>query len=145
MTRNHTLSLLSLAILASLSATPAMAQDSPYFYGGFGLGSSKSKLDQDAQSNALLPITAIPVSIDKNNQDTACLSEKSCMLVKIRPDERGGCPEKYKNDRKTENKGQRMQHCRLAHLVCGMLSLEIGKRESGKIRNIGRYQREDAG
>lgn len=71
MTRNHTLSLLSLAILASLSATPAMAQDSPYFYGGFGLGSSKSKLDQDAQSNALLPITAIPVSIDKNNQDTA--------------------------------------------------------------------------
>jgi OOP family OmpA-OmpF porin len=71
MTRNHTLSLLSLAVLASLAATPALAQDSPYGYAGFGLGQSKSKLDQSAQSNSLLPSTAIPVSIDKNDKDTA--------------------------------------------------------------------------
>jgi OOP family OmpA-OmpF porin len=71
MTRNHSLTLLSLAVLASLAATPVLAQDSPYVYGGFGLGSSKSKLDQQSASDSLLPLGTSQVNIDRNTQDTA--------------------------------------------------------------------------
>lgn len=41
----HTLGLLALASLATLAATPALAQDDAYFYGGIGAGVSRSNLD----------------------------------------------------------------------------------------------------
>ncbi|MBK6854012.1 MAG: OmpA family protein [Burkholderiales bacterium] len=74
MTRHPSLTMLSLAVLASLAAAPVLAQDIPYYYGGFGLGQSKSKLDQQRMSDTLLGGAVPPVTqvdINRNDKDTA--------------------------------------------------------------------------
>jgi len=54
MTSPHTLRLLALASLAGLTALPAAAQDSPFYYLGLGAGQSRVNIDEGRIANRLL-------------------------------------------------------------------------------------------
>jgi OOP family OmpA-OmpF porin len=54
MNTKHTLRLLVLAGLGPVLATPALAQDHSYFYGGLSAGMSRTKIDEDRITASLL-------------------------------------------------------------------------------------------
>ncbi|CAD5365938.1 Outer membrane protein A precursor [Rubrivivax sp. A210] len=70
MTSVHKLSLLSLAVLATLMAVPADAQES-YYYGGFGIGQGRARIDDARISEALLERGFTTNSIAREERSSA--------------------------------------------------------------------------
>ena len=58
---------LCLASLVALSSTPAISQNAEHFYGGAGLGQSRSKIDDDRISTTLLGSTATSITHDQQD------------------------------------------------------------------------------
>ena len=62
---------LCLASLVALSSTPAISQNTEHFYGGAGLGQSRSKIDDDHINAALIGAGATSTSITHDQQDAS--------------------------------------------------------------------------
>lgn len=69
MTHRHTLSTMSLALLASFTTLPASAQDS-YYYGGIKAGEAHGKFDVDRISSSLLGSTPRATTLGRDDKDT---------------------------------------------------------------------------
>jgi OOP family OmpA-OmpF porin len=61
------LHVLCLASLAALGATPALSQNAAHFYGGAGLGQSRSNIDNNRISTTLIGSTAASITSDKED------------------------------------------------------------------------------
>jgi OOP family OmpA-OmpF porin len=61
------LHVLCLASLATLGSTPALSQNAEHFYGGAGLGQSRSNLDSNRISTTLIGSTAASITSDKED------------------------------------------------------------------------------
>jgi OOP family OmpA-OmpF porin len=67
----HTLRLVALAVLASLMALPAAAQQDSYSYGGIGVGQSRAKVDEQRSAAALLGTGITTDILSRDRRDTA--------------------------------------------------------------------------
>ena len=65
------LHVLCLASLAALGSTPAISQNAEHFYGGAGLGQSRSKIDDDRINAALIGSGLTSTSITHEQQDAS--------------------------------------------------------------------------
>ncbi len=68
MTPIHALRLLSLAGLGPLLCAPVLAQDSPYFYGGAGIGQSRAKFDEQRITDTVIPAGVTTTSISSDDR-----------------------------------------------------------------------------
>lgn len=68
MTPIHALRLLSLAGLGPLLCAPVLAQDSPYFYGGAGIGQSRAKFDEQRITDSVIPTGVTSTSISSDDR-----------------------------------------------------------------------------
>lgn len=68
MTPLHALRLLSLAGLGPLLCSPVLAQESPYFYGGAGLGQSRAKFDAQRITDTVIPAGLTTTSISSDDR-----------------------------------------------------------------------------
>jgi len=68
MTPIHALRLLSLAGLGPLLCAPLQAQESPYFYGGAGIGQSRAKFDEQRITDTVLPVGVTSTSISSDDR-----------------------------------------------------------------------------
>jgi OOP family OmpA-OmpF porin len=71
MKTNHALRLLGLAGLGALLATPALAQDGGYYYGGLSVGQSNTKIDDDRVIGSLLGTGLSTTALTRDEHDTA--------------------------------------------------------------------------
>ena len=67
----HTLRLVALAVLASLMALPAVAQQDTYSYGGIGVGQSRAQVDAQRSAAALLGSGVTTDILSRDRRDTA--------------------------------------------------------------------------
>lgn len=67
----HTLRLVALAVLASLMALPAAAQQDSYSYGGIGVGQSRATVNEQRSTAALLGAGITTDLISRDRRDTA--------------------------------------------------------------------------
>jgi OOP family OmpA-OmpF porin len=65
------LHVLCLASLAALGSTPALSQNAQHFYGGAGLGQSRSSIDDNRINAALIGAGATSTSISHDQQDAS--------------------------------------------------------------------------
>ena len=65
------LHVLCLASLAALGSTPAISQNAEHFYGGAGLGQSRSKIDDNRINAALIGAGATSTGITHEEQDAS--------------------------------------------------------------------------
>ncbi len=67
----HALRLLGLAAFGALIASPALAQESGYYYGGLSLGQSRARIDDQRISAALLAEGLRTTAMARDERDTA--------------------------------------------------------------------------
>jgi OOP family OmpA-OmpF porin len=65
------LHVLCLASLAALGSTPALSQNAQHFYGGAGLGQSRSSIDDNRINAALIGAGATSTSISHDQKDAS--------------------------------------------------------------------------
>ena len=70
MDKKHSPWLLSLAGLVALTAQPAFAQDSSYYYGGLGVGQSRAKIDEPRITASLLSGGLSTTGMTRDERDT---------------------------------------------------------------------------
>ncbi len=68
MTRTHPLRISALAAWACLTAVPALAQDSGYYYGGLSVGQARARVDEPRITAGLLGAGLATTSINSDNR-----------------------------------------------------------------------------
>lgn len=71
MTINHTKRLIALAGFGALLATPTMAQDGGYYYGGLSVGESRAEIDQPRITSTLLGSGLTTTGFQADDRDLA--------------------------------------------------------------------------